>query len=469
VSAALDAARAALRDEDAWVVGGAVRDRLMGRAAGDDVDIVVAGDVRAAARHLALQAGGPAFPLSDDFGAWRVIGPRRAWQVDLTPLREERIEADLALRDFTVNAIAEPLGGGALIDPFDGAGDVAARRLRMVRAEAFSEDPLRVLRLARFASELGLTPDPGTLEAGAARADALAQVAAERVFAELRRVLAADDVLGGLELMDRLGATQVVLPELHALRGVGQNRFHHLDVHDHTLAVVQAVVDLQADPEPVVGPEHAQAVAGLLAEPFGDELTRGVALRVGALLHDIAKPQTRRVADDGTVLGFPGHDTVGARMAREILTRLRTSERLRAYAAALATHHLRAGFLVHQRPLTRRAVFDYLEACGPVAVDVTLLSLADRIATRGDNAHAAIAAHLEVGRELLGAALDAERDGPPAPLVRGDELAAALGIAPGPQLGALLREIAAARYAGEVATAAEAVELARRQLGSDGR
>jgi putative nucleotidyltransferase with HDIG domain len=463
VTAALDAARDALRDERVWLVGGAVRDRLLGREL-EDVDLVVDGDVKAAARHLALAVGGPVFALSDEFGAWRVIGPGRAWQIDLSPLQRGSIVADLGLRDFTVNAIAEPLLGGELIDPHGGAGDVEARTLRMVSDDAFDEDPLRVLRLARFACELQLQPDRETIAAAGARAARLPEVAAERIFAELRRILVAPAALDGLELMDALGVTAAILPELATLRGVTQNRFHHLDVRDHTLAVLQAVIDLHTDPEPLVGADRAQAVAELLAQPFADELDRAGALRLGALLHDIAKPQTQRVLDDGTVLGFPGHDALGADMAREILTRLRTSEKLRAHVAGLTRHHLHAGFLVHHQPLTRRKIHDYLEQCGPVAVDVTLLSLADRVATRGDNAGPAIEGHVAVGRVLLGAALEREGQGPPEPLLRGDELAAELGIAHGPQLGELLAEVAAARYAGEIATRDDAIAHARAWL-----
>ncbi len=465
MTAALDAARDALRDERAWLVGGAVRDRLLGRPL-EDVDLAVDGDVKAAARHLAMAVGGPAFALSDAFGAWRVIGPDRAWQIDLSPLQGGSIVADLGLRDFTVNAIAEPLLGGELIDPHDGAGDVAARRLRMVSESAFDEDPLRVLRLARFACELHLQPDAETVAAARSRAPRLPDVSAERIFAELRRVVGAPAALDGFELMDRLGVTAAILPELAALRGVEQNRFHHLDVLDHTLAVLQAVIDLHADPEPLVGPEHARTVAALLDEPFGDDLDRGGALRLGALLHDIAKPQTQRVNSDGSILGFPGHDALGADMARAILTRLRTSEKLRAHVAALARHHLHAGFLVHHQPLTPRMVHEYLERCGPVAVDVTLLSLADRVATRGDNAGPAIEGHLAVSRELLTAALEREAQGTPAPLLRGDELAAELQMAHGPRLGELLAELAAARYAGEISTRDEALAHARKWLAS---
>ncbi|WP_354697827.1 CC-adding tRNA nucleotidyltransferase [Paraconexibacter sp. AEG42_29] len=464
MSAGLDAARAALRDQQAWLVGGAVRDRLMGRPLGD-IDLVVAGDVKAAARHLALSAGGPAFPLSDEFGAWRVMAPDRSWQVDLCPLRDGSIDADLGLRDFTVNAIAEPLDGGPLHDPHGGADDLAAHRLRMVDARAFPDDPLRVLRLARFACELGLAPDHATVTEARAHASALDAVAGERVFAELKRVVGSDAALDGLELMDDLGVTDAVLPELRALAGVAQNRFHHLDVYDHTLAVLQAVIDLERDPAALFGAAHAPAITAWLAQPFADELTRGQALRFGALLHDIAKPATRTFGEGGFV-GFPGHDRAGADLAREILTRLRASERTRTHVAALTRHHLRLGYLVKHRPLPARAEHAYLLACESVPVDVTLLSACDRVATRGDNAGPSIAAHLELARATIGPALGWQDHRDRAPLVRGDVLARALGITPGPQLGPLLAEVDAARYAGEIDDEAGAVAAARAALTS---
>lgn len=462
MSAALEVAREALRGAPAWVVGGAVRDRLLGRPV-LDLDVAVAGDPRTLARHLAVVAGGPVFQLSGEFGAWRVHAPDRAWQVDVTVLQGESIEEDLAQRDFTVNAIAEPVEGGPLIDPHDGARDLERRCLRMVSQEAFDRDPLRVLRLARFVAGLGFEAETATVGAAAQRAARIGDVAQERVFGELKQVVTSDGVLEGLSLMAQLGLTEHVLPELVELRGVEQNRFHHLDVHDHTLAVLEATLALERDPGTALGDEFGEAVGAYLAEPLADELTRAGALRFGALLHDAGKPATQDFTAEGNVT-FIGHDREGARISRELLTRLRASERLRSHVAALAEHHLRLGFLVHRRPLDRRTIYRYLMACEPVEIDVTLLSVADRLATRGDNAEPAIAAHLEVAREILAAALAWRAAGRPVALVRGDELAQALGIDEGPRLGELLRAIAEAAYAGEIQTRDEAIALARRAL-----
>jgi len=461
----IETVREALGDERAWVVGGAVRDRLLGRPT-TDLDLAVAGDVEAAARTLARAARAAVFPLSEDFGAWRVVARGGTWQADLAPLYGETIEQDLAQRDFTLNAIAEPLGGGEPLDPTGGQADLAARRLRMVSAQAFDADPLRVLRLPRFACELALQPDAETLAAAAQRAPRLREVAAERVFAELKRIVAAPDPLAGIELMERVGAVDAVLPELAALGGVEQSPYHHLDVYRHTLAVLAEAVELERDPVAVFGEEHGLAVAALLAEPLADDITRGTALRFGALFHDVAKPQTRAVSEEGRV-SFWHHDSQGAELSRAILARLHASERLRAHVAALTRHHLRLGFLVRERPLSPRAEYRYLKDTEPVEVDVTLLSVADRLATRGQRSEEAIAKHLLLARELLGPALAWREHGPPAPLVRGDELADALGIARGPRLGELLSALEEAAYAREIATRDDAVAYARTLLGPD--
>jgi poly(A) polymerase len=462
MSDGLEVARAALEGEPAWLVGGAVRDRMLGRSL-TDLDLVVDGDPEQAARAVARAAGRAAcFALSEDFGAWRVVARDRAWQADVERLRGGSLRADLGLRDFTVNAIAEPIEGGAQIDPLGGLEDLAARRLRMAAPSAFADDPLRVLRLVRMAVELELEPEPQTSRAARAHASELRGVSAERVFIELRRILASPQPRRGIELMSELGATAVVLGELEALRGVDQSRFHHLDVYGHTLEVLDRTIELQEDPGGILGEEHAAEVTALLAEPLADELTRGEALRWGALLHDAAKPLTREVRPEDGRVTFVGHDRRGAEQARGVLERLRASERLRAHVAALVRNHLRLGFLVHEpQPLSRRAVFSYLRACSPVEVDVTLLSVADRLATRGDGAQKAIDAHLRVAGPLLGDALRWRAEGPPLPLWRGDELARELDIEVGPRVGELLEQLAEAQYAGELATREQALAYAR--------
>ena len=453
---------------DAWIVGGSLRDELLGRPV-RDVDVAVAGDPAGAARALAERVRGPVFRLSEAFGAWRVIDRRAERVYDFAPLQGETIEADLAKRDFTVNAMAraielQALGGaggdGPLIDPLGGRADLDSRTLRVLGPEAYASDPLRTLRLARFVAELGFAPDPETERLTRAAAARVTDVAGERVFGELRRLVIAEGVLAGLELADRLGVLDAVLPELTALHGVDQSDYHHLDVYDHTLEVLGQQLALETRLDELFGPDAAR-LRNVLSEPLGDELTRGEALRFGALVHDIGKPATRDVRADGRIT-FMGHDSLGEAMVHDLCRRLRTSERFARFLAGLTRHHLVLGFLVHERPLDRARVYRYLRRTAPVEVEVTLLSCADRLATRGRRADEATAAHLELAAELMKAALDWREHGPPRVPVRGDELAHELGIEPGPELGRLLRELEEAAYVGDAGTREQAIALARR-------
>jgi poly(A) polymerase len=449
--------------EEVWIVGGAVRDALLGRPV-TDLDLTVRGEPEKVARRLASAVGGPVFPLSEAFGAWRAMDASRAWTCDVTAVHGEGIDADLARRDFSVNAIAAPLAGGEPHDPHGGIADLEAGVLRVlggpdVEHSAYADDPLRPLRLARLATELDLHPTPDTRHLTRKAAPLVANAAAERVFAELRRIVRSERVIDGIELCERLGLLAVVLPELHALHGVEQSHFHHLDVYDHSIEVLRCYLALEHDPEGVFG-ELAEPLDALMREPLADELSGWQALRFAALLHDCGKPATRGVRPDGRVT-FIGHDKVGAELIRARCRRLKTSERVRELLAGVTRHHLVLGFLVHERPLGRDIVYRYLERCQPVEVEVTLLTCADRLATRGKNAEGAIKAHLELARELMAEAL-AWRSAPPEPPVRGGELVEELGIEPGPELGELLARLREARFTGEAQTPEEAVALARR-------
>jgi putative nucleotidyltransferase with HDIG domain len=450
--------------EGAWIAGGAVRDAALGRDV-DDLDLAVAGDPAAAAKAVAREGGGHAFELSAEFATWRAVAADRSWQIDATALRGETIEDDLAARDFTIGAVAVPLAGGEPIDPFGGLADLDRKRLRAVSDGGFAADPLRLLRAARIAAGLGLEVDPETVALARAEAARAAEPAGERQLAELRQLIGGADPLRGVALLDELGLTATVLPELEALRGVEQGPNHHLDVHGHTLAVLERTLEVEGDLDRFAGARAGEA-RELLDAPLADEMSRGTALRFGALLHDIGKPATRGERDG--YVTFIGHDGEGAEIVGAICRRLRASRRLTTHLRGLTQHHLRLGFLVHEAPLPPRRVHEYLRATEPVAADVTLLTVADRLSARGSGPFAteeAIESHLSLAREMLAAALDWRRDGPPQPLLRGDELSAELGIEEGPELGGLLAELEAAQYAGEVSTREEALERARRVRG----
>ncbi len=218
----LDAAREVLAGEEAWVVGGAVRDELLGREL-VDLDIACREPERAA-RAYARRSGGAPFPLSERHGAWRVA-LENGRTVDFTPLPSS-IEDDLATRDFTINAIARPLGGGEPVDPFDGRADLEKQRLRPVAENVFRDDPLRLLRAVRLEDELDLRLDEETEALVREHAGLVAQPAGERILAELRRLSA-----GGYRRLDSLGL-------LEPLGGRIDDRLERWDSPDYRLVAV---------------------------------------------------------------------------------------------------------------------------------------------------------------------------------------------------------------------------------------
>ncbi len=460
------AARTALeaREGSAWIVGGAIRDALLGVEVADADLAVEAGHEEAAARAIARVAGGTAFPLSEEHATWRAVTSSHDWHIDVAALRAPDIEGDLRARDFAINAIAVPLDGGEPIDPTGGVADAEARLIRVASESAFRDDPIRLLRAARLSAALGLGIAPATAELARSQAAHAADSAGERQYAELKGLVGGPDPMRGVELLDELGITPVVLPELEELRGVVQNPNHHLDVFGHTMAVLEEWLSIEAD-LPGFSADLADEIEGFLDAPLADELTRRDALRFGALFHDLGKPRTR--SEGSGYVTFIGHDEVGAEIIAGICRRLRTSRAFSIHLQGLALHHLRLGFLIHQRPLSRRTVYDYLVATEPVAADVTLLTVADRLAARGEGPLASeemVGAHLELAREMLRDALAWHRDGPPRPPLSGDELASEIGLAPGPEMGRVLDELRAEVFTGEITSRSQALERARQLI-----
>ena len=456
-SAVLDDLRPLIGDGEAHFVGGCVRDVRLGRPV-VDVDVVVPGDPAPAARRLARATGGSPFALSETHGAWRVVLDGRT--IDVTARRGGDIVADLGERDFTVNAMAIPVNGAGedVVDPFGGLSDLADGRLRLVSDRVFTDDPLRLLRLARIAHELGFEVDPDAERLARRDAHLADRAAGERIYAEVRRLLAPEHPDAAVRLLDGLGVLEVILPEAGPMHGCEQSPFHHLDVFEHTLQVLDAAADIAAHPEHYL-PQHADRLRVAMDEPVGDELDARTALRLAALFHDIEKPSTRTVSADGRV-GFMGHDRKGAATTRRILRRWRAATCTIRFCMLLVAEHLRLGFMVHDRPLGRREAYRYLRATQPHTEASVVISLADRFATRGVRARQAyVRAHAETADELLALVSELEAE-ERAPLLRGDEIAELTG-AEGPRIGELVDALAEEQAAAAVTTRDEAVAFVR--------
>ena len=458
----LEALRAVLRERGGagWLVGGTVRDRQMGRP-GTDVDVVVEDDPRAVAAAVAARSGLPWFALSREWGAYRVVGS--PGHLDVAAMRGGSLAADLAMRDFTVNAMALPVAGGALVDPFGGQGHLEQGRLVAVGRRIFADDPLRLLRAVRLAHTLDLALDPALRELARAEARRLRETAAERVLSEVVLTLAAGRSAAAVGRWANLSLLDVFLPEVTALHGVAQSPFHHLDVYGHTLNTMERLDDLIAAPGVYFG-RSGELLAARLARPVDGAMPRPVALRLGALLHDVAKPQTRALDDQGRVM-FWGHTELGGPVAEGICTRLRCSASATSLVRRVVEQHLDLGFLQHEDPLTPRSAVRYLWDAAPWEPEVIMVSVADRLATQGPRTEPRhVARHLAVAAELMERWRVRTHVGVPRPPVTGVDLMAELGLDPGPLLGKVVREVALAWESGEIADRSEALSTARSRL-----
>jgi putative nucleotidyltransferase with HDIG domain len=444
-----------------YLVGGYLRDHLLGRGPRErDLDLVCPGDRRALVAECLVALGGTLVPL--DPTTVRIVFTRgtHSWQVDVAALRGEGIEADLIQRDFTVNALALDLTGGdragKLIDVTGGVADLEARRIRVPSPAVLREDPLRCLRAVRMAAQLGFRVEPATAAAIRAAAGGVAAVSAERIRDEVFRILDAPRPAAHLAELDDLAVLPVILPPLAALKGVPQGPPHQRDVWGHTLEVVGGIPWV-LERLPRLVPEAGVETVERMAAPVEGAISRRSLLVFAALLHDVGKPATR--TEEGERVRFLGHEARGAALAGTLCEALRLGRQGTALVTGVVAHHLRPILLAAEPVVTLRARYRLLRDLGEVAEEVLLHSLADVRATAGEDA--AFQRQVAFVRETFAFRRDRVQPAASAPLLRGEDVMAALGIAPGPLVGDCLAAVAEWQAAGEVHSPAEAVERLR--------
>ncbi len=464
----------------AYLAGGLLRDVLLGRPP-RDIDLALQGETAAAGRTLAAGLGGHFFLMSEARGQARVVLPDARLHIDLQPL-EGDIAANLLRRDFTIDAIGASLdsalaGGLELIDPSGGLADLEQGTVRAVSEAAFRQDALRPLRGVRLATELGFSLDPGTALMMRKHASRVGEASAERRRNELVRILDCDQSGAGLQLLDSVGLLETLLPETGEMRGVSQPKEHYWDVFHHSLETVAALDGLLSAGPPSQEPARIlwaelwselrwlapEARIYLDTEPVLGHSRRAL-LKLGGLLHDIAKPETKTIDETGRIRFF-GHPEVGAETASLILGRLRFSGREIAFVRAMVDAHLRPVQLGQSGPPSRRAIYRLFRDCGEATLAVMLLSLADHLASAGPRLNfQGWRQHVRLIHYMLS---ERERDtsivSPPR-LIGGDDLITQLKLEPGPLLGHLLGAVREAQAAGEVRTKEEALGLARQEL-----
>lgn len=477
----------AAQQRQAYLVGGSLRNMLLGEAC-SDWDIVVAGEAHRLARQLAGILGGYYVHMHDK--ASRVIVKAETGDItlDITSLHGQSLEADLRARDFTVNALAARLDEALslqLIDPLHGEEDLQARRLKAISDTVFQADPLRMLRAVRMMTRYQFNLDTDIQELIRREASLLPTVAPERIHDELYAILEPDGATAHLCELDDLGLLTILIPELIPAKGMRQPNPHYWDVFEHSLESAGAleliarvcVPDAQAhvsDAINRVAPNATTAtylahIQNLLKEAqaqgiFSPAELTAPRMKMAALLHDIGKSVTYTTAEDGSIR-FYAHPQMGAPIALHITRRLNASVRDRRLAQLVAAHHMRPGQLGQDGEVTPRAIRRYFVDLGPADIAVALFSLADHLATFGPQPLTdAWERHLSVVNVLLTRYIR-ERDSilPPR-LLSPEELMRRLKLDPGPLVGQLLEAIAEAQSEGTISSKEEALWLAEERL-----
>lgn len=468
------------RDTSSWVAGGFVRDVLLDVPI-YDIDVTIAGDPLLLGPALAEALGGTYFALRKERGQARILLVDRVLHIDLMPLRAPDVDADLRLRDYTIDALAASLaelsrGEAVIIDPTGGLADLEARIVRMTGEQQLLDDPLRLLRGPRIATQLSFQIEPAT--AGAIRRNAamVTTAAAERQRDELMRIFSTVRAGAGVRLLDELGLFAELLPEMEPTRGVEQPaNHHHYDVLGHSFAAVASLDMLLSEECPESSPEREiwcevweeLAWCAGIREYFLDETspgaTRGALLKFCGLVHDVAKPQTKSIRDGR--MRFFGHSDLGAEMATQLMQRLRFPTREVALVAAMIEAHLRPLQLGQQGSPSKKAIYRFFRDTKGAGIDTLFLAMADhlgsvgsRVSVEGFRAHVALTAH------ILHVRFSEEQVISPKRLIDGDDLMAALGVEQSEVIGDLLEAVREAQAGGEVATKEQAMALARSRL-----
>lgn len=409
------------------LVGGPVRDALLGRPV-NDLDLTTSAHPDDIERIVTGWADA-VWDIGREFGT---LGLRKGDdQIEITTYRTDvydaasrkpqvafgdRLEGDLSRRDFTVNALAVRLPSAEFVDEFGGLADLAAGLLRtpVTPEQSFSDDPLRMMRAARFVSQLGFDADPSTVAAMTAMADRIEIVSAERVREELVKLVCGRDPVAGLRLLVDTGLAEHVLPELPALRLTADEHHRHKDVYEHSLTVLEQAIEL----------EHR-----LDHRP-------DFVVRFAALVHDIGKPRTRRFVDDGTVT-FHHHDVVGAKMTRKRMKALRFSNEQIEQVSLLVELHLRFhGY--GSGEWTDAAVRRYVRDAGDQLERLHILTRADCTTRNRRKAQRLQRTYDDLERRIEKLAAQEELDSI-RPDLDGNQIMQILDIGPGREIGEAYR------------------------------
>ncbi|MFZ5800701.1 MAG: HD domain-containing protein, partial [Candidatus Omnitrophota bacterium] len=448
----------------AYLVGGFLRNLLLNKKDSNlDLDFAVSRDALKLAKDFSRKIKGFYVLLDKEERCARVIHnlKGKTHTLDFAQFRGPTIKDDLAKRDFTINALGmevERIFKAAaleeiLLDECNGLKDLRRGLIRLVSKQSFKDDPLRIVRAFSLAATLGFAIDKTALQQVKKDRLRLADVAGERLRDELFKILNVEDSAKYLRMMDELEVLEEIIPQISLMRNVAQGPYHHLDVLQHSLEAVsqleQIFKETQDNPD----------IVNYLKQDLVVNRSRKALMKLGALLHDIGKPQSKKLKEDRTL--FHGHERVGKDISDGIAEMLKLSNQEKDALEKMILWHLRPGYLADNELPTPRAVFRYFRDTGEEGISTLLISLADQRATRGPlTSEKDRLQHERVNMELIADYFKKQKEKKLPPLITGNDLIKKLKLNPSPLFGKILREVEESRAEGAVKTKGEALSLA---------
>ena len=476
-----------------FLVGGCLRDLLLGRET-KDFDFVPEGNAKKFAMGVASELGGSFVPLDEKNRIYRVVKQeiskkkgKETFNLDFSQLRGKKIEDDLLLRDFTIDAMAlrldriegypnifKPgkLPSKIIVDPSGGMRDLEKKVIRKTSPRIFDDDPLRLLRGYRLAATLGFAIQKETENEIKEKVDLIKHVAQERIRDELLRILSASESYRYIRRLNKVGLLSRIIPEIEIMREKPENYYHREGLWGHSLETLKSAEEIVCTLAKLF-PGMSRKISTHLRERVFGEVERETLLKWAAIFHDIGKPK-RIIKDEGRVRFF-GHEEAGTSLVTEIMERLRFSNRAIKIVEKMVQHHMRPGNLSEAPQLTDRAIHRFFRDLSEDGVDTLLLSLADRYSYRKilperrrklavEITRKSIKKHEKTVIKMLRRYYYHKERILPKPLIRGDEIMESFNLPQGPLIGKLLTRVGEAQAEGKLKNRQEALQFLRKVL-----
>ena len=451
-----------------YLVGGYLRDLILNRPKEIlDLDFAIDKDSIKFSHALAKKLKADFVILDKAHGSTRIIynDRKQKYILDFTDFRGKNLIEDLRYRDFTINALAIDLEkikkannfNNLIIDLSNGRVDLAKKQIKITDRINFDDDPLRILRAFSLSATLGFKIEKNTLALIKKKKNLIKNSAFERIREELFKILKVKNSLSFLKTLDEIKLLSKIIPEIELMRGVKQGPYHHLDVWFHSIETLRQLELLFEELK------HKLIINKYLNDKIGNEHSRRDLMKLGALFHDIGKPQTLKIEKGRRC--FHGHERLGYKITKDICQRLKLSNKEIDTINKMIFCHLRPGYLADTLTPTKRAVFRYFRDAGEEGISTLLLSIADKRSTCGKlTSKKNRQQHEKIIFGLISEYFLKKKEKQLPRLINGDDLIKEFKLQPGPSIGKILREVEEIQAIGKIHSKKEALDLAEKIL-----